>query len=349
MVKMQTWVLPEKIAWVIKRKIGKSTETVCKGGPYKDWYARFATGCRMSDGDYEVICKDSMSGHGFGGGYLTVGSLKICQDYDWEKGAWSKAKLRIGKRYPAKKPEYDYPWLMRLRLKHESERENVNVMVEAAAKVMQSLAQAATPVAKVSSANARVADPLGAKTLMAQAKMALAGAKFQPAAEVKVQHEAEAKVQAAAQVLTALDQAARQLKVNATVAASEDPAVAKTLVNAAVQKMETSLELVIAKLTKAIANHSRSHGGRCPSQLSVLGANTLISDGIGCRLQEEGHPLCRCPYWPFKVCISHQLQARTTAGFIELLGHCRLAIWPLILLLLFVLLISAAWVVWVKR
>jgi len=303
-VTMHTFLLPEKVAWVIKRKIGRSTKIVCKGGPYKEWYSSIAARCRLRHGQYEVICKDLRSSHGWGGGYLTIGPHKICKQFTFDKGKWAKAKILIGKHYTTDEPQNDYPWLMRLRLKHEgrkvgaarakSRRKAMVDAVEGAASVMERLAHAAT-----GSASGTGADPIGAKALMAQAKMA--------EAKAKVQHDAEAKV--------------------------------------ATQELMT-------KLTKAIANHSQSHSGKCPSQLSLLGATAEISDGVGCRLEDKGRPLCKCPSWPFKVCTGRHLQspqAGPTNEVIQRLGHCRLAVWPLILLILSMLLPLGVWVVWVRK
>jgi len=380
-----------------------------------------------------VTCKDTRSGDGFGGGYLTIGPLKICEKYDFEKGAWSRAKLEIGKHYPVLRPQYDYPWLMRLRLQYgerkykKQEKAKVKaMMVQGAANVMQVLAQAVAQVA-----NGSAADPLGAKSLLVQAEaLAEAESKAQHEARVSVQNTTEAKVatndrdRAAAQVPRSLEQAAaemarvirsleqaatekarvkanttgvanasltdvtslvnatvqqarvksnmtsaanasltdvkslvnatvQQARVKANVASVANARLtgAKNLVNATVQHKDTILELAIADMTNAIANHSQSHNGRCPSQLSLLGANAEISEGIGCRLEEKGRPLCMCPSWPFKVC-SGQMgskSARSTDEIIQVVGQCRPAMWPLILLLFILLLPSAAWLVWVKQ
>lgn len=355
-VKFQTWVLPEKIAWVIKRRTGKSRKTVCKGGPYQQWYSvsPFDTGCRLSKGHYEVICKDSVYRHGFGGGYLKIGSLKICKAYDWEKGKWAKAELHIGKRQHVQEPGLDYPWLMRLRLQHERLRlkrerlrlkrkrlrlqrerreKNSKSMLQDVGKIMQSLAQATEDGSGSAGKSSKASDTdlLGAKRLMAQATLASAEAQVKHAVEVWSNHSSQGSQSSQSR------QIQHEAKATVAVAASADLTGAKTLVNATAEKQEMSLEL-IAELTKVISNHSLSHGGRCPSQISLLGTTAELSNGIGCHFEYEGRPLCSCASWPFKVCTGHQ------AKLIQLFGHCRLAMWPLVLIF-FILLTSAAWAV----
>lgn len=357
--------MPEKMAWVIKRRIGKRRKkTVCKGGPYESWYASFATDCRLRNGHYEVVCKDSVAGHGFGGGYLKLGSLKICKDYNWEKGKWAKAEIYIGRSSSVQEPGYDYPWLMRLRLKHERvrrqhkqqrlqrerKRKNAKSMIQDVAKIMQSLAQATAEGGSANASSAGDTDPLGAKRLMAQAKLAQAEAQVRNVVEVvsnqvrssRIKHEANANVEEA--VRNQSSPIKHEAKANVAAAASSDPTGAETLTIATAEEREMSLEPMIATLTQVIANHSQAHDGRCPSQFSLPGVTAEIPSGIGCHFEHEGRPLCRCASWPFKVCTGHTVQARTTAEVIQQFGHCRLAILPLVLIF-FILLTSAAWAV----
>jgi len=88
---IKTWTFPEGLSWTIKKK-GK---TICKGGDYGDWYTSSRIGgCKITNGVYEVTCKDRFK-EGWRGASLQIGKHTFCKKYKWGMGAVHKESLRL--------------------------------------------------------------------------------------------------------------------------------------------------------------------------------------------------------------------------------------------------------------
>eukprot|EP00419_Tripos_fusus_P027861 CAMPEP_0172726144 /NCGR_PEP_ID=MMETSP1074-20121228/90015_1 /TAXON_ID=2916 /ORGANISM="Ceratium fusus, Strain PA161109" /LENGTH=265 /DNA_ID=CAMNT_0013553077 /DNA_START=533 /DNA_END=1331 /DNA_ORIENTATION=- len=79
---LKTWVMPEKLDWVVSTK-GK---TVCSGSGYSAWYSPIEVKCDLEPGRrYTLKCKDKF-GEGWAGATIEINGRHYCKDYDWDAG-----------------------------------------------------------------------------------------------------------------------------------------------------------------------------------------------------------------------------------------------------------------------
>jgi len=78
-VKLYQHMLPEKHTWYISKGADKIKD--CEGGPYKNWYSPYSTGCNLPGGHYTVTCCDTRSDdtmRGWAQGFIEIDGKKYC-------------------------------------------------------------------------------------------------------------------------------------------------------------------------------------------------------------------------------------------------------------------------------
>jgi len=85
---VNTWVMPEKSTWKITTLKGK---TVCKGGPYTQWYAPIKVNCKLTyKRQYKIVCMNNWLG-GWAGGSFAVKRKHYCKKYTFNRGSeWTE-------------------------------------------------------------------------------------------------------------------------------------------------------------------------------------------------------------------------------------------------------------------
>lgn len=93
-VVIQTHMLPEFMTWTITTGNGK--KTVCKGGPYSDWYTKLTDPCKLKAQSYEIKCSNPKV-KGFAGGYVKIGRNRLCdvKKYGFDVGASFSQKFIV--------------------------------------------------------------------------------------------------------------------------------------------------------------------------------------------------------------------------------------------------------------
>merc|ERR1719150_71639 len=86
---------PERYSWKIEQLSGGKWHKACSGKGEANWYSARWLPCRLAwSGTYVANCEDKY-GEGWGGGYLQIRGMKLCDKYTWGKGKKCRQQFQV--------------------------------------------------------------------------------------------------------------------------------------------------------------------------------------------------------------------------------------------------------------